>query len=156
MSGMQDGVPVQQCGSDTAGQDRLAVQGVREGDDTQRGGNAPAEHAQPQSGTVASDVPDGPEVSPETAWIDGRHVVAAGLIYRTYLPTVFSWGTKQSPEGKGRVGIYAVPVNGDTIWHYAICSCLAGCSWRSPCAHKAAAFILARNLGTLPVGFPDF
>lgn len=101
-------------------------------------------------------VQPGQLVAEETAWKDGAHILRAGLIYRTANIGIFTWGVKGSPEGKGRVGIYAGNWYGTSIWGWARCTCSAGQPRENPCAHKAAAFLLARNLGFLPPGFPKF
>lgn len=156
MPELQGGATIHERRSYSAGPVRVAVQGVRSGNypPLPRSDATRDEGAQTRSVPLTT-VPTA-TVSEETAWLDAQYLVKHGLIYRTANLAIFTWGTKKSPEGKGVVGIYATALYGDTIWHWARCTCGAGEQAGQPCAHKAAAFIVSRNHSTLPVGFPSF
>lgn len=134
----------------------MAMQDMFDGDNAQRtAGVVPRHKESPDRPVAASEGPKTP-VSTEAAWRDGAHIVQVSLIYTTENPHTFKWGTRLSPEGKGFVALAPEPVNGTAIWNWAYCTCAAGDHWRGTCAHKAAAFILARNLIRLPPDFPTF
>lgn len=154
MPKLQDGRTVSERGTAGAGQVRLAVPDVPTQDNVGGGANPHGPTRGVGGGEWPASVPASTLPSAEQCWEDGAHLLSAHLIYRTANIGIFRWGVKQSPEGKGMVGIYAANWHDDSIWGWARCTCPIGQPWVNPCAHKAAAFLLARNLCLLPPGFP--
>lgn len=156
MSELQGHDVLRKHGQDRTGDVLVAVSAVP-ADHPPRGGTDALTRPEPGGGGAgANSVPARPVCTASEAWKMGW------LMYKDRFVQTVAWGRvyafHDGPRGRfmTRVGIAAAPIKGETIWHWALCSCPTGNEWGAVCTHKAAAFHRARADQSLPRGFPDF